>query len=69
MSFKYPKGEVVWVSYFNNNHELMYIITSKQPVDYYYLYEVVDDSLKKLGKGKSPLMLEDKFKICVNLKK
>lgn len=35
-------------------------ITSR---DFYYLYEVVDGKLKKLGRGKNPLELEEKFDV------
>ncbi len=60
---KYPKGETVWVSYYNSNKELIFIMTSKPIRDYYFLYEVVDGEFKKLGKAKSPTELEEKFKV------
>lgn len=59
----YPKGERVWTSYYNSSHELLFIITSKSTRDFYFLYEVVDGAFKKIGKAKSPLELEEKFKI------
>jgi len=60
---KYPKGETVWVSYYNSNKELLFIITSKPIRDFYFLYEVVDGEFKKLGKAKNPTELEEKFKV------
>lgn len=60
----YPKGEQVWVSYYNSAHELLFVLTSKPTRDFYYLYEVKDGRLNKLGKAKSPTELEEKFKVC-----
>ena len=60
----YPKGELVWTSYYNTASELMFIVTSKSAMrDMYFLYELVDGSLIKLGKAKSPLELEEKFNL------
>lgn len=59
----YPRGERVWTSYYNSSHELLFIVTSKPTRDFYFLYEVVDGAFKKLGKAKSPLELEEKFKV------
>ena len=59
----YPRGEKVWTSYYNSSHELLFIVTSKPIRDCYFLYEVVDGACKKLGKAKSPLELEEKFKV------
>ena len=64
----YPKGEQVWASYYNLSHKLLFIITSKSTRDYYFLYELNDDIFKKLGKAKSPLELEEKFKIHQKMK-
>lgn len=59
----YPKGERVWVGYYNRNHELLFIMTSKEARDYYFLYEVVDGKFKKLGRAKSPKELEERFEV------
>lgn len=61
MTIKYPKGEIVWVSYRNSDGELAFIITSKPIRDLYFLYEVVDKEFKKVGKSKNPVELEKKF--------
>lgn len=66
---QYPKGEIVWTGYYNLSHQLRFIITSKPSRDYYFLYEVVDGTFKKLGKAKTPTELEEKFKICDKLRK
>lgn len=60
---RYPKGETVWVSYYNSKKELLFIMTSKPIRDFYFLYEVVDGEFKKLGKAKNPTELEEKFKV------
>lgn len=61
---RYPKGERVWVSFYNIDHKLMFIITSKElSRDYYFLYELVDGSFKKLGRARSPKELEGKHDV------
>lgn len=59
----YPRGERVWTDYYNSSHELLFIITSKPARDFYFLYEAVDGTFKKLGKAKSPVELEEKFQV------
>jgi len=59
--YEYPKGECVWAGYYTQQHELMFIITSKESRDFYFLYELVDGKFKKLGKSRSPKELEEKF--------
>lgn len=66
---KYPKGERVWVGYYNEAHELKFILTSKEASrDYYFLYELVDGEFRKLGRSKSPKELEDKFGVDKRLR-
>lgn len=63
-SLRYPKGERVWVGYYNAQHELLFIMTSKETSrDYYFLYELVDGSFRKLGKSRSPKELEARFDV------
>ena len=57
----YPKGERVWVGYYTTDHNLLFIMTSKESRDFYYLYELVNGSFKKLAK--SPQELEEKFEV------
>lgn len=65
----YPKGERVWTDYRNAFGQLRFTVTSTPSRDYYFLYEVDDEKLKKLGKAKTPTELEEKFKICDKLKR
>lgn len=65
---KCPKGERVWVGCYNQTHELKFIITSKEPRDFYYLYELVDGEFRKLGRSKSPKELEEKFEVDKKLR-
>lgn len=68
-NIKYPKGEKVWVSYYDSTHTLRYIITTKDKYyEYYYLYEVIKGEFKKLGRAKVPTELEKKFNIDKNIK-
>jgi hypothetical protein len=64
MTIKYPKGERVWVAYYNGKHELQYIITSKENNrEFYFLYEfLLDGTFKKFGKSRSPADLEERFR-------
>ena len=68
-TIKYPAGERVWVSYFDKNKELMFILTSKESRDFYFLYENKDGSFVKLGRGKSPPDLLAKFQVEERLRK
>lgn len=64
MTPKQIKGEKIWVSYYNQEHELIFLITSKEGNrDYYFLYECVNCELKRLGKARSPLEFEERFKL------
>ena len=62
-NLKYPKGEIVWESYYNKSRELKFIITSKPIRDSYFLYELVDGEFKKLGKAKTPPELVEKYDV------
>lgn len=59
MDYLYPKGEIVWVGYYDKSHDLRYITTSKAARDFYYLYELKDGKFVKLGRDKSPKGIED----------
>lgn len=62
------KNERVWTSYVNKNGEIMFVITAKNHRDFYYLYEATKNGFIKLGKGKSPIELEEKYKIEEKMK-
>jgi len=64
MEIKYPKGERVWVGYYDINRNLRFIMTSKENNrDFYFLYELIDGQFRKLGKARSPKELELKFDV------
>jgi hypothetical protein len=66
---KCPKGEMIWVRYCSSKGATRFLLTSKiTSRDFYYLYEVVDGKLKKLGRGKNPLELEEKFDVDNKIK-
>ena len=60
---KYPKGEHVWVGYYNRKGELLFIITSKETREWYFLYELADGVFKKIGKAKNPTELTERFHV------
>ena len=60
---RYPRGEIVWIGYYNKDHKLLFVITSKPARDYYFLYGVENGELKKLGRAKTPIELEAKYKV------
>ena len=62
--FKYPKGERGMVKY-SDKEGVKFILTTKEVGGYpnFYLYEVSGETLKKLGGGRSPLELEEKFNV------
>jgi hypothetical protein len=63
-----PKGERIWASYYNSQSELLFILTSKATRDFFFLYEVTKDAtLKKLGKSRSPLELEEKYNVNMRI--
>lgn len=61
MTVRCPKDEIIWVSYLDNKGNIEYIITSKKVRDFYFLYQVEDKKLNKLGKSKNPIELETRF--------
>jgi len=64
MNIQYPKGETVWVNYCDIKGNTVFLLTSKEARDYYFLYEVYEDgSVKKLGKARTPTELERKFAV------
>lgn len=59
---KPPRGEQIWVAGYDREHKLTYIITSKKDTrGPFFIYKADGDSYKKLGSGKSPLLLENKY--------
>ncbi len=59
---KYPKGERGWVSYYDPNGELLFIMTSKEnDRSWYFLYKIEAGKMVKLGKAHTPPELEEKY--------
>ena len=70
MEIKYPKGEVHKVNYLDADGAPIFILTGKEALGLYYLYEVQKDGgLKKLGKAKTPTELEQKFRVWEKMRK
>lgn len=63
------KNEIVWVQYLDKDGVTKFVIASKPARETYNIYSVSDDgdSIKKIGSGKNPSDLEDKFK-CLQKK-
>lgn len=58
----YPKGETIWVQYHTKDGTRKYIMTSKTgDRNTYYVYELDGTDFKKLGRGKNPAELEEKY--------
>ena len=62
---KLPKGERGMVRYFDFAGNERFILTTKDVSGYpnFYLYEVSGDGIKRLGSGRNPLELEEKFEV------
>ena len=60
---KYPRGEDICVTHFSRDNIPLFLITSKPITGCFYIYEFSGGTLVKLGKGQSPLELEEKFKV------
>ena len=66
---KIPKGERVWVQYFDSKSNLAFVLTSKEASrDFYFLYESAKDGLHRRGKAHSPMELEEKYRVADQLK-
>lgn len=58
---KTPKGEEVWVFGYDAGRLLYFVTTKQNTRSPFYIYKVDGDSYQKLGSGKSPTLLEDKY--------
>jgi hypothetical protein len=56
-----PKGERIWLTYWKDKIQLFLLTSKEGSRDQYFLYEVADGGLRKLGKASSPIELESKF--------
>lgn len=60
---KIPSNEIEWVEYFNREHRPLFLLTSKESRDFYFLYEILDKGYRRIGKATSPTALEEKFRV------
>lgn len=58
-----PRGERVFTGYYDRSGNRLFILTAKEARDFYYLYAVDGDDLRKLGKSKNPLELVAKYRV------
>ena len=62
MRIKIPKNEILWVTYYDNEGNPSYVMTSKELRDKYFLYAVLDDGeVKKVSTGKTPVEAVTKY--------
>ena len=55
---KIGKNELLWVTGYDVNGNLKYVISSNPERSWYYIY---DKDFKKLGKAKTPTELQEKY--------
>lgn len=64
MEIKAPKNEIAMVSYFHKTGKPMFLLTTNRQKDTFRLYRIGNgELLEKLGAGKSPKDLEEKFQV------
>lgn len=66
---KIPSAEIEWTEYFNCDKIPLFLVTSKESRDFYFLYEILNDGFKRLGKAISPIALEEKYKVIERMRK
>ena len=60
---KYPRGENVCVIYCDCRGKPFFLITTKPITGCFFIYEFKEDGLTRLGKGLSPIELEERFDV------
>ena len=58
-----PKNELLWVQYYDGNHERIAYVTSNKLRTEYYLYENVEGAWAKTHQAEDPTGLEQFIKI------
>ena len=56
-----PDDERIWTHIISKNGEHIYITSKKTNRDTYFIYKVDGENVMKLGKGKNPAALEEKY--------
>lgn len=57
------KNEIQWVSYYDEKGKPVFKLTSSKNKDWWFLYDVSGKAPVKLGKDRSPVLLEEKYKV------
>ena len=65
---KIPSTEIEWTEYFNRDEMPIFLVTSKESRDFYFLYEILNGGFKRLGKTISPIALEEKYKVIERMR-
>ena len=60
---KCPKGEDSCVTYYGPDGNPLFRLTTKPSTGHFFLYEFTASGLVRLGKGRSPLELEEKYDV------
>lgn len=68
MTYKLPKSETSKVIIRNTKGVDKYLISQKTNELLFFLYEIIDGKLNKLGQANSPTKLETKFNVWKNIK-
>lgn len=64
MAKNIPANERIWVSYIGLDGKRLYVLTSKEFREKYFLYSVSEDGgVVRLGECSSPLALEERFEV------
>lgn len=59
MNIKVPKNQILWLTYYNDNQEPQYIVTSDIQKTKYILYKVLKDyTIEKVKISKEPTFRE-----------
>lgn len=58
---KIPKSELLWVTHYDSRGSPRFFITSNADRERYYIYEIKEGGVVRLGSSQSPLQLEQKY--------
>lgn len=62
------KSEVRWTLYRLENGTPKFLVTSDANRSWYFLYDISGPEPIRLGKERTPTLLENKYKVCDQLK-
>jgi hypothetical protein len=65
---KIPSTEIEWTEYLDRDEIPIFLVTSKESRDFYFLYEILNGGFKRLGKAISPIALEEKYKVIERMR-